>query len=195
VQLICSDVRRVAEDSGGRLVVLPVSLLAQWEEEVRTKAPHLKAFTYNGENVNDFHASFRGELTEGLSRYDVVLTTMTKLSELTSNRGNARGQVKNCLGKVKWFRLIVDECQFLKNDTTAIARAASAISATHVWMLSGTPLTNKLDDLRGELSLLRVWPFKLGTSSDQEWRDHFWTEYIKKSWDSRTGQSLPSFTN
>lgn len=88
------------------------------------------------------------------SSQDIVLTTMSKITELTSNRN--RGHVmKNCLSKVSWHRLVVDECQFLKNNTTAIARAAASIDATHRWMLSGTPLTNKLDDLRGELSLLR----------------------------------------
>ena len=41
-------------------------------------------------------------------------------------------------------------------------------------MLSGTPLTNKLEDLQGEMSLLRVWPFTLGKGSDAGWMNHFW---------------------
>ena len=60
-----------------------------------------------------------------------------------------RGGSDRVMEKVAWHRMVVDECQFLKNDTTAIARAASAVTCTHVWMLSGTPLTNKLDDLQG----------------------------------------------
>ena len=175
---------------GGTLVVVPVSLLAQWEEEIATKAPHLSCFSYHGNNVEDFHKKFRRSLEVELSKYNVVLTTMNKLRELNSDRSNVQGQRSNCLSKIKWHRLIVDECQYLKNDTTAIARAASSVTATHVWMLSGTPLTNKLDDLRGELSLLRIWPFTLGTSTDEEWRDHFWAEYIKKPWDSGDPQSL-----
>eukprot|EP00551_Chaetoceros_affinis_P012534 CAMPEP_0203680316 /NCGR_PEP_ID=MMETSP0090-20130426/38776_1 /ASSEMBLY_ACC=CAM_ASM_001088 /TAXON_ID=426623 /ORGANISM="Chaetoceros affinis, Strain CCMP159" /LENGTH=854 /DNA_ID=CAMNT_0050548327 /DNA_START=195 /DNA_END=2759 /DNA_ORIENTATION=- len=114
---------------------------------------------------------------------------MTKLAELTSNNMN-RGQIKNCLSKTPWHRLVVDECQFLKNNTTAIARAASVIDAKHIWMLSGTPLTNKLDDLRGELSLLRVWPFTLG-ASDDGWQDHFWSNNIKGNWDKKNRESLP----
>lgn len=143
-------------DSGGTLIVLPVSLLVQWEEEIQSKAPHLKFFTYNGDNVKNIHDQFRihKAIVKELSKYDIVLTTMSKLSELTSNRYRPH-QIQNCLSKVSWHRLVVDECQFLKNNTTSIARAAVAIDAKHRWMLSGTPLTNKLDDLRGELSLLR----------------------------------------
>ncbi|KAL3913131.1 MAG: hypothetical protein SGARI_000809 [Bacillariaceae sp.] len=86
---------------------------------------------------------------------------MTKLKDLAPS---------DCMMKVAWHRLVVDECQYVKNDTTKIASAASAINAKHIWMLSGTPLTNKLDDLRGELSLLRVWPFTLGTAREAGWQ-------------------------
>jgi len=119
---------------------------------------------------------------------------MRKLVELTSNR-NQQGRLMNCLKCVSWHRFVVDKCQFLKNDTTAIARAASEIDATHIWMLSGTPLTNKLDDLRGELSLLRVWPFALGTSLDEEWQDYYWSNDIKCNWDAKNGKSLPLIRN
>ena len=193
-QLICSDANDVPADRGGTLVVVPVSLLAQWENEIRAKTPHLTMFSYHGSNVDEFNRTYRGRLEAQLSKYDVVLTTMGKLKELSSKRQQSQvyrgAQRSRCLEKVRWHRLIIDECQFLKNDTTAIARAASTITATHVWMLSGTPLTNKLDDLRGELSLLRVWPFTLGTSTDSGWRDYFWEEYVKKPWDSGKPQCL-----
>ena len=68
-----------------------------------------------------------------------------------------RGGSDRVMEKVAWHRMVVDECQFLKNDTTASARAASAVQTTHVWMLSGTPLTNKLDDLQGRFGQLIDW--------------------------------------
>ena len=78
----------------------------------------------------------------------------------------------------------------LKNDTTVLAKNTSAVDAKHVWMLSGTPLTDKLDDLRGELSLLRVWPFTLGTSSDSGWTNFFWEGYVKEPWDAKDSDCL-----
>lgn len=172
-----------------------MSLLVQWQNEIRSKAPHLKYFVYHGDNVTMIHSEHsRKRVVDKLRNYDIVLTTMSKLVELTSNR-NQQGQLMNCLKRVSWHRLVVDECQFLKNDTTAIARAASEIDAKHIWMLSGTPLTNKLDDLRGELSLLRVWPFTLGTSLDEEWQDHFWSNDVKSNWDTKNGKSLPLIRN
>jgi hypothetical protein len=198
-----SAAKQKVSNFGGTLVVVPVSLLTQWQKEVASKAPHLKCYVYHGQGVHELHHDTTGsthqnndnsvsvpylEAATSIAKYDVVLTTMSKLLELTRNNAH---RVKNVLDHLHWHRMVVDECQFLKNDTAAIARAAAAIVCTHVWMLSGTPLTNKLDDLRGELSLLRVWPFTLGTSSDEEWRDHFWTESIKTQWDNKSGLALP----
>jgi len=163
IELICSDAaarpRTEATERacprGGTLVVLPVSLLSQWNEEMRTKAPHLTTEIYNGDIAKAYerHGRRDAKTPAGLASYDVVLTTMGKLRELTQRR--VAGTM-NVLDKISWHRLVVDECQYLKNDTTAIAKSASAIDSRHVWMMSGTPLTNKLDDLRGELSLVRT---------------------------------------
>jgi len=66
------------------------------------------------------------------------------------------------------------QAQFIRNDTTALASAINLFDCNSTWMLSGTPLTNKLEDLQGEMSLLRVWPFTLGKGSDAGWMNHFW---------------------
>jgi len=197
MELICSDAttRPNGDLNGGTLIVLPVSLIAQWQTELETKAPHLTVECYYGETAFSYEIrSADSKTIDELIEYDVVLTTMGKLQELTTSRSrdNRRSLVLN---KIKWHRLMIDECQFLKNDTTVIAKAASAIDATHIWMLSGTPLTNKLDDLRGELSLLRIWPFTLGTASDAAWMDHFWTGFIKHPWDAKDEKSLPIIHN
>ncbi|CAB9513385.1 Uncharacterized ATP-dependent helicase C17A2.12 [Seminavis robusta] len=193
LELICSDVKSKPPNRGGTLCVLPVSLLSQWEEEISSKANHLSVFVYNGDSARDLHEKHRSmvAVAKELSQFDIILATMSKLKELTAQRNTNNQRNPNALGHVKFHRLVVDEAQFLKNDTTAIAKAAAAINATHIWMLSGTPLTNKLDDLRGELSLLHVWPFTLGTQTDTGWQDWFWQEAISRQWNEKTGLANP----
>ena len=174
--------------------MVPVSLLAQWAGELATKTPQLKVYVFHGEGANESTRLSASDRDSGvtpagrLASYDVVLTTMSKVQELA--RAGGAGAGGRLLQQVTWHRMVVDECQFLKNDTAVIARACSSIDVTHVWMLSGTPLTNKLDDLQGELSLLRIWPFTLGTSSDSEWLDHFWVGSIKEPWDAHESSAL-----
>ncbi len=62
---------------------------------------------------------------------------------------------------IKWHRLFLDECQEIKRPTTVIAKSVQCIEATHRWMISGTPLSNSLCHLHGELGFLRVWQFSL----------------------------------
>lgn len=57
--------------------------------------------------------------------------------------------------------------------TNKIATSCSCLSANHRWMVSGTPLCSKVEDLHGELNFLKVWPFCLQ-------KDGFWESKIGK---------------
>jgi len=130
---------------GGTLVIVPVGLLMQWKREIADKTA-LTCHVYYGEQGCSATAV-------QLATYGIVLTTLTKVMEL------ARGGIRRpaALERVSWQRVVVDECQFVRSDTSVTARAVAGLDCTHIWMLSGTPLATKLDDLQGELSLLRIW--------------------------------------
>jgi hypothetical protein len=63
--------------------------------------------------------------------------------------------------RARRWRVCLDECQMVREATTNLAKACRDLVSTHRWMISGTPLTTKIDDLNGELQFLRVWPFSL----------------------------------
>ena len=92
---------------------------------------------------------------------------------------------------------MVDEIQFVRNDTSQIARAMHSLTSTHIWMLSGTPFTKNIDEMQGVLSLLRLWPFALSKGADQKggWTNWFWVQEVKEKWelkDARVLQTLMS---
>lgn len=91
------------------------------------------------------------------------------------------------LRKVHWWRIVVDEIQFVRNDTSQIARAMHSLISTHIWMLSGTPFTKQIDEMQGVLSLLRLWPFALskGADHDKGWTNWFWIQEIKEKWENK----------
>ena len=87
-QLICSDAKEIPSGFGGKtFIIVPVSLLVQWEDEIKSKAPHLTVFLYHGRNLEDFQKEFRGQLEEELCKFDVVLTT--------TGRGNFSDDAKS----------------------------------------------------------------------------------------------------
>ena len=70
---------------------------------------------------------------------------------------------------VHWHRVVLDECQEVKSSTTKIASEVAKLYSNHRWMVSGTPLVSKIEDLHGELNFLRVWPFSLSETQDGFW--------------------------
>ncbi|TQS33126.1 hypothetical protein Golomagni_06540, partial [Golovinomyces magnicellulatus] len=59
----------------------------------------------------------------------------------------------------RFFRVIVDEGHHIKNRSSKTARACYEISAIHRWVLTGTPIVNKLEDLFSLVRFLGVEPW------------------------------------
>jgi len=61
--------------------------------------------------------------------------------------------------QAKWFRVILDEAQIIKNHRARCSRAASSLRAERRWALSGTPIQNKMDDLYSLYRFLKIHPY------------------------------------
>ncbi len=106
--------------------------------------------------------------------HDVVLTNYDLLNRDSTN---FRG--------VHWHRIVLDECQEIKSSTGKVAQECAKLFSNHRWMVSGTPLVQRIEDLHGELNFLRVWPFSL---SEKE--DGFWMHKIGKPFRHKNRASL-----
>ncbi|KAK1387224.1 helicase-like transcription factor CHR28 [Heracleum sosnowskyi] len=63
------------------------------------------------------------------------------------------------LARVRWFRVILDEAQTIKNHRTQVARACCSLKAKVRWCLSGTPIQNSIDELFSYFRFLRYEPY------------------------------------
>ena len=70
---------------------------------------------------------------------------------------------RDLLAAQQWRRVVVDEAQHVKNVRTAAAKALRAIPARHRLALTGTPVENRLEDLRAVIDLVN--PGLLGSAS------------------------------
>ncbi|ALG84060.1 DEAD/DEAH box helicase [Gordonia phthalatica] len=152
------------------LVVCPMSVIGNWSRELATFAPHLTVLVHHG----------TGRSTERIvdDRPDVVLTTFATLS---------RDRV--ALAPLRWGELVVDEAQHVKNVRTAAAKALRAVPARQRIALTGTPVENRLEDLRAVIDLVN--PGMLGTAS--AFRARF-AEPIERDRDPRAVARLSAVT-
>ncbi|MFA6128755.1 MAG: DEAD/DEAH box helicase [Bacteroidales bacterium] len=132
------------------LVVMPVSLLHNWENEIRKFTPGQKFYRYAGPNRNAGPA--------WISRFDIMLTTY----------GTLRNDIE-ILEKFSFNFLILDESQHAKNADSVTFRAIERVNAGNRLAMSGTPVENSLDDLWSQMTLVNP-----GILGSRNWfRDHF----------------------
>ena len=182
--------------SRATLIVVPPPLLRQWEAEVRKCArPGTLRVTVHQGRAKGPRGATDEERAAALAESDVVLCTYPQLQrEATKAKSTAAGTAggsgarradAKILSRVRWRRVVLDECQMVRSSTTQLAAACRHLSADFRWMVSGTPLHAGVDDLNGELAFLGVWPFCL---SDQT--DGFWAHRIARPWAARDEDAL-----
>lgn len=144
------------------LVVAPMSLLAQWQSEAEnaSKEGTLKSMVYYGsEKVADLrtlcceaNASTAPDVI--ITSYGIVLSEFTQIASKGGSMDGHRG-----LFSLNFFRVILDEGHNIKNRQSKTAKACYDLSAEHRWVLTGTPIVNKLEDLFSLVRFLRVEPW------------------------------------
>jgi DNA repair protein RAD5 len=150
------------------LIVCPMSLLAQWRDEIirGSKEDTISVTVYYG---NDRSL----DLQQSLCRWDgnapdVLLTTygvvMTEWNGIQTGKSSGFN-----LFQVEFWRVMLDEAHQIKNHTSKTSQACQDINARRRWAITGTPIQNKLDDLFALVKYLRHQP----------WSNHtFWNSFI-----------------
>jgi uncharacterized Zn finger protein/superfamily II DNA or RNA helicase len=107
------------------LIVVPTSLLGNWQREITRFAPALRAQRY--------HGSAR-EMPDRAD-FDVLLTTY----------GVLRSEEKTFTGS-DWRIVVIDEAQAIKNPKAKQTKAVKKVKAPVRIAMSGTPVENRLLD-------------------------------------------------
>ena len=111
------------------LIVCPKSLLTDWEEKLWQWAPELAVVRVDGT------PEFRKQVWLANPSHHVRIVTYDTLSRDI-----------DVADKVVFDLCILDEGQRIKNPGTAMSKACKRLQASWRWVLSGTPLENRLDD-------------------------------------------------
>ncbi|KEF55845.1 uncharacterized protein A1O9_08596 [Exophiala aquamarina CBS 119918] len=161
------------------LVIAPMSLLAQWESEaVKCSKPGtLRTLVYYGSdktlNLPVICSASKASSAPNviITSYGVVLSEFNQIAIAGGDRGSHSG-----LFSVDFHRVILDEAHTIKNRQAKTSKACYELKAKHRWVLTGTPIVNRLEDLFSLVRFLKVEP----------WNNFsFWKTFITVPFESK----------
>jgi len=126
------------------LIIVPRSLLFNWQEEVIKFTPDLSVYIHRGIN--------RKTPGKHFFNYNLILTTY----------GTLRRDIKD-FKNIQFFYIILDESQAIKNASSLTSKSARLLQADYRLAMSGTPVENHIGELWSLFEFLN--PGFLGTIS------------------------------
>ncbi len=124
-----------SQAQGAALLVVPKSLITNWQRESEKFTPSLRFLEYVG--------NFRNKDASIFNQYDVILTTYgTMLRDVELLRG------------YHFHHVILDESQAIKNPLAKSAKAARLLKAEHRIVMTGTPVENNTFELWSQFAFL-----------------------------------------
>lgn len=162
------------------LVVAPTSLLSQWETEAlkASEAGSMRVLVYYGAdkaiNLQEIccETKYASAPHVIVTSYGVVLAEFRQLALQSMMASGAQ----TGLFSVEFFRIILDEAHMIKNRRSKSARACYDLKAIHRWVLTGTPIVNRLEDLFSLVRFLKVEPWS---------NFSFWKTFITVPFESK----------
>jgi len=133
------------------LLVVPASLMANWQSEIAKFTPSLRATTLHPAET-DIDLKDDAEVETVINSADLVITTYAMLSRLS------------VVATRTWRLLVLDEAQAIKNPSTRQTKAVKQLHAGARIALTGTPIENSLGDLWSLFDFLN--PGLLGNATE-----------------------------
>lgn len=120
---------RLRTEAGGRaLLIVPASLLGNWQREIERFTPEMPYYILHGRSAS--------ALDEICGREEfLTITTYAMVMRLES------------LQKIKWNAVLLDEAQAIKNPATKQTKSIKQLDSRMRIIMTGTPIENNLSNL------------------------------------------------
>jgi E3 ubiquitin-protein ligase SHPRH len=157
------------------LIIAPANLIQQWAAEVRkhfkgpealscgifTKEflPHAGAVPKNCQALNSILCKNvwpEGPMLVPMQDLDVVLMSYESLQKQMGSHCSVQ---QSLLHRFGWWRICLDEAQNVARTNSTAAQLASGLARRYAWIITGTPVTTDLDELRGLSTFLSLEPY------------------------------------
>lgn len=117
------------------LIIVPASLIYNWENEIKRFVPEMKVYSYKGNQ--------RKKSTSYFQNFDIIL----------SSYHTVRQDIE-LISSFSFHYIILDESQVIKNPGSMLYRTVTRLKSEFKLVLTGTPVENSLTDLWTQLNFV-----------------------------------------
>ena len=117
------------------LIIVPASLIYNWENEIKRFVPEMKVYSYKGNQ--------RKKSTSYFNNFDIILSSYHTIR-----------QDIELISSFSFHYIILDESQVIKNPASMLYRTVTRLKSKFKLVLTGTPVENSLTDLWTQLNFV-----------------------------------------
>jgi SNF2 family DNA or RNA helicase len=117
------------------LLIVPASLIYNWENEVKRFVPGMRVCCYRGNQ--------RKKSTSYFQNYDIILSSYHTVR-----------QDIDLISTFSFHYVILDESQVIKNPVSMLYKTVTRLKSEYKLVLTGTPVENSLTDLWTQLNFV-----------------------------------------
>lgn len=130
------------------LIILPNAVVQQWYDTLSKMLPWAAIYIHHGQTKLT-NASVLDK-----SSMNIVIVTVSSIvnpifikKSKKKKRSFVRPDNMKIFKSIIWDRVVMDECHYIKNYSSARSKSACAIRAKIRWGLTGTPVQNDIKDI------------------------------------------------
>jgi SNF2 family DNA or RNA helicase len=117
------------------LLIVPASLVYNWEKEIARFVPGMKVYSYKGNQ--------RKKSTDYFQNFDIILSSYHTIR-----------QDIELISAYSFHYIILDESQVIKNPASMLYKTVTRLKSDFKLVLTGTPVENSLTDLWTQLNFV-----------------------------------------
>ncbi len=117
------------------LIIVPASLIYNWENEIKKFVPEMKVHTYKGIQ--------RKKTTSYFNSFDIIISSYHTVR-----------QDIDIISSYNFHYIVLDESQVIKNPSSLVYKSIIQLKSDFKLVLTGTPIENSLTDLWTQLNFV-----------------------------------------